>query len=185
MINPVIVGDKIYFRPIEVEDIDKGWQEWINDENSNEFLDGIYPVSRDNLLNYYNENQPPKAVIFSICDKSNNKYFGNAKLGSIDWINRRCTYGRLIGLKEYKNKGYGTEALILLIKYGFLKLGMNRIYSGAIEGNIASLKSNEKVGFVREGIQRNAVWRDGKFNNIISLAITKDDFLKKYGSDNK
>ena len=60
----------------------------------------------------------------------------------------------------------------------FLKLGMNRIYSGAIEGNIASLKSNEKVGFVKEGVQRDAIWRDGKFNNVISLAMTKKDFEK-------
>jgi RimJ/RimL family protein N-acetyltransferase len=183
MKNPISVGKRIYFRPLEIDDIDKGWQKWINDENSSEFLDGIFPVSRESLIKYYSDNQPPNSVIFSICDKSNDKYFGNAKLGSIDWVNRRCTYGRLIGLEEYKNKGFGTEALVLLIKYGFLKLGMNRIYSGAIKDNIASLKSNEKVGFVKEGIQRNAIWRNGKFNDIISLAITKEDFEKKYGKD--
>ena len=66
-----------------------------------------------------------------------------------------------------------------------MKLGMNRICSGAIEGNIASLKSNEKVGFVQEGIQREAVWRNGKYNNVILLAITRNDFLKKYGSTEK
>ena len=180
MLNPVAIGDRIYFRPLEIEDIKNGWQQWINDENSNEFLDGIYPVSKENLIKYFNENQPPKAVIFSICDKASDTYFGNAKLGSIDWVNKRCTYGRLIGKKEYRGKGYGSEALIMLVKYGFLKLGMNRIYSGAIEDNVASLKSNEKVGFVKEGTQREAVYRNGKFVNIVSLAMTKKDFDKKY-----
>ena len=47
MKNPISVGKRIYFRPLEIDDIDKGWQKWINDENSSEFLDGIFPVSRE------------------------------------------------------------------------------------------------------------------------------------------
>tara|TARA_X000000950_G_scaffold108424_2_gene136744 strand:+ start:12559 stop:13116 length:558 start_codon:yes stop_codon:yes gene_type:complete len=185
MINPTMIGKNIYLRPVEIGDIDRGWQKWINEESVIEFLDGVYPVTKDNLLKYYHENQPPRAVMFSICDKSDDTYIGNAKLGSINWINRTCSYGRIIGPEKYKGKGYGSEALILLVKYGFMKLGMNRICSGAIEGNIASLKSNEKVGFVQEGIQREAVWRNGKYNNVILLAITRNDFLKKYGSTEK
>ena len=180
MNNPVAQSKRIYFRPLELEDIKNGWHKWINDSEANEFLDGIYPQTKDNLLNYYKEQQPPKAVMFAICDKKNNKYFGNANLGNIDWVNKRCTYGRLIGLKSYRSKGYGSEALILLVKYGFLKLGMNRIYTGVIEDNTPSLISNEKVGFVREGIQREAIFRNGKFVNVVSLAMTRRDFDKKY-----
>ena len=55
---------------------------------------------------------------------------------------------------------------------------MNRIYSGAIEENTPSLISNEKVGFVREGIQREAILRNGKFVNVVSLAMTKETLIK-------
>ena len=69
MNNPVAQSKRIYFRPLELEDIKNGWQKWINDSEANEFLDGIYPQTKDNLLNYYKEQQPPKAVMFAICDK--------------------------------------------------------------------------------------------------------------------
>ena len=180
MKNAKCIGNRIYFRPIELKDIDLGWYDWINDNDAVEFLDGVYPISKEYLKSYYEQNQPPKSVMFAICDKNSDKYFGNAKLGPIDWINRSCNYGRLIGLKEYRGKGYGSEALKLLVEYGFFTLGLNRIHSGAIESNVASLKSNEKVGFRKEGIQIDAVWRNGKFNNVISLAITRNDYIKKY-----
>ena len=180
MINPILIGERIYFRPLELSDIDNGWQAWINDKNTNEHLNGVYPVNKDELIEYYKNASPPNTVMFAICDKTDNQYIGNARLGSIDWLNRRCTYGRMIGIDKYRGKGYGTEALILLIKYGFLTLGMNRIYSGAIISNEASLKSNEKVGFVKEGVERQSLWKNGKFVDVIALAMTRDDYDKKY-----
>ena len=53
MINPTMIGKNIYLRPVEIGDIDRGWQKWINEESVIEFLDGVYPVTKDNLLKYY------------------------------------------------------------------------------------------------------------------------------------
>ena len=49
MNNPVAQSKRIYFRPLELEDIKNGWQKWINDSEANEFLDGIYPQTKDKI----------------------------------------------------------------------------------------------------------------------------------------
>ena len=119
--------------------------------------------------------------MFAICLKENDKYIGNARLGNIDWINKCSTYGRLIGAEEYKNKGLGSEALILLLKYGFKTLGLNRIASSALATNIISIKSNIKIGMKKEGILRQASFKNGKYIDRVQLSMLSKDFFKKYG----
>jgi len=183
MKNYILAGEKVYLRPLERSDINAGWHDWINDHAIRENLDGVFPVNREELERYWESSAPPEAVMFAVCDKKTDQYIGNARLGEIDWVNRRCIYGRLIGNKDFRGKGYGTEALVLLLRYGFLKLGMNRIFSGAVITNEISIRSNEKVGMVREGILREALWKDGRFQDVVALAMTRADFDRLYGSE--
>lgn len=172
----ILSGEKIYFRPLERSDIDAGWHDWINDHVIRENLDGVFPVNREELERYWEASGPPDSVMFAVCDKKTDQYIGNARLSSIDWINRRCAYGRLIGDKDSRGKGYGTEMLVLLMSYAFLKLGMNRMTTGVVISNEASIRSNEKAGMIREGVQREALWKDGRFQDVISFALVRADY---------
>jgi RimJ/RimL family protein N-acetyltransferase len=67
----------------------------INDPTSTDGLFVSYPVSREELERYYEESQPPNAIMFAICVKENGCYIGNARLSGIEWINHLCAYGRL------------------------------------------------------------------------------------------
>ncbi len=180
MKNAILIGERIYARPIEKFDIDNGWHDWINDYSIRENLDGVYPVNREELVKYWESSVPPKVVMFAVCDNKNDQYFGNVRLSDIDWTNRRCAYGRIIGLPEYRGKGYGTEMLQLVMQYAFLKLGMNRIATGVVSTNEASLRSNEKAGMNREGVQKEALWKDGQFQDVVSFAMTRADFDQKF-----
>ena len=175
-----IVGDRVYLRPLESADINNGWLEWINDYTINQYLGGSFPVTYDALLLYYKNSQPPEAVMFAICLKESDKYIGNARLSEINFIHRHCKYGRLIGDENYRAKGYGSEALILLLRYGFHNIGMNRIYSAAISDNEISLASNEKVGMKREGTLRNSQYKNGRFYDMIMLAMLRSEFDELY-----
>ena len=64
-------------------------------------------------------------------------------------------------LEEFQGKGYGYETLILLTKYIFEELNMNRIFVNILEYNECSMSLFEKIGFVREGIQRKAIYKNG------------------------
>lgn len=176
-----IVGEKVYLRPLELADIDNGWSEWINDISVNRNLAGVFPVTKEDLERYYRESQPPKAVMFAVCLIEDGKYIGNARLSKIDWINRSCEYGRLIGDGNFRGRGYGTEALKLLFHYGFHHLGMNRIFSSAWIENEVSLSSNSKMGMRREGVMKEAVFKNGKFVDVVLLSMTRSEFDKLHG----
>jgi len=172
-------GKLVHFRPIEEGDIDDGWLDWINDQDLFEGLITRGPQSRDELVEYYNKSKWPNASMFAICINETNEYIGNARLAEFNWIHRYCTYGRLLSTKAHK-KGYGSEALFLLFRYGFYVLGINRIASAAAVFNKASLRSNEKFGMKREGIQRQRVYWDGDYHDAIALSMLRQDFDELY-----
>ena len=177
----VMVGERVYLRPLERTDVDGGWLDWVNDHSLSQYLGGSFPVTRDGLLQYYDASQPPGTTMFAICLNENDKYIGNARLSEIDWIHRHCKYGRLIGETAYRTRGYGSDALVLLLRYGFHHMGMNRIYSAAFADNEISLASNEQVGMKREGIMREGQYKDGRFHDMVMLAMLRSEFDERYG----
>jgi len=128
-VKPIIMSsDSLYLRPIQKEDVYRGWYEWINNSTVSDKISSICYKTHDDLLEYIETSKPPSAMLFAICDHDD-IYFGNARISEIDWINKSCTYGRFIGNPDYRSKGYGTEVLLLLQDYCFNTLGMNRMYT--------------------------------------------------------
>ncbi|MBL7068263.1 MAG: GNAT family N-acetyltransferase [Candidatus Omnitrophica bacterium] len=180
---PFIIGKRVYLRSLNPDDLEKGYLGWINDPETNRFLmSGIFPTSRDKLWGYYEKvTNSNNDVIFAIIVKKNDKYIGNIKIGGIDWVNRTAHCGRMIGDKKYRGKGYGTEALKLVIDYAFNTLNLNRIYNAIVADNMGAIKSCGKVGMKREGIFSQARFVDGKYKDIVQVSITRDRYerLKK------
>ncbi|MDA1024258.1 MAG: GNAT family protein [Proteobacteria bacterium] len=176
-----IFGQNVYLRPLEEEDIDGGWLDWINDTAVSRHLASSFPVTRQALTQYWANSQPPNTTMFAICLVEDDIYIGNARLSEIDWISRKCKYGRIIGDAAHRGRGLGTEALILLFRYGFHTLGLNRIYSSAIIENEISLASNDKVGMTREGILKQDIYRSGQYFDTVYLAILREDFDRLHG----
>ena len=123
MKRAMVIGQNVYLRPIESDDIDNGWLDWINDYAVNRNLASRLPVTREGLEQYWAASQPPQAVMFAICLQEDDTYIGNARLSDIDWVNRKCTSGQLIGEQRYRGRGFGSESLVLLFRYGFHELG--------------------------------------------------------------
>ena len=180
-----VVEGRIYLRPMEREDLNDNYLSWVNDTSINSYILAAtgFPVNRDSLESYFESSQPPKAALFAVCDTETNKHIGNARLSQIDWINRVALYGRLIGDPDYRGKGYGTDTLIALLRFGFYHLGLNRIWSAAVVQNEVSLKSNDKVGMTHEGVLREFVYADGQFRDAIALSMIRSDFDRLHGQD--
>jgi len=106
------------------------------------------------------------------------KVYGTAIISKIDWKNRSCS----IDIKLSRNaqgNGYGTDAVQLLIKYIFEELNMNRIFVNILEYNIQSQGLFEKIGFIKEGIQRKAIFKNGKYNNLIIYSLLKEEYMNE------
>ncbi|MBD2432185.1 GNAT family N-acetyltransferase [Fischerella muscicola CCMEE 5323] len=87
-----------------------------------------------------------------------------------------ASLGVAIGAREYWGKGYGTDALQIILGYAFRELNLYRVGSTTISYNIRSMKAHEKVGFRQQGIQRSFIKREGKRFDLIQYGILRPEW---------
>ena len=172
-----IKGKKVFLRPFLKKDITKEYLKSINSP-LNFFLEtGKIPLSEKDLNDYYQENKKSKnSILFAVCN-SKGRHIGNCSISNIDWINRRCSYGRLLWTKT--TNGYGSEVLKLLQKYIFETLNLNSMFTGVVAGNKSSIKSNLKCGMKITGKFEQSFFRNNKYYDSILFSLTKKQYLTK------
>lgn len=84
-----------------------------------------------------------------------------------------------IGESEYWGKGYGTEAMKLILRYGFLELNLHRVSLNVFSYNERAILSYQKNGFKIEGRSVNIMERDGQFWDIVWMGILKDEWVER------
>jgi RimJ/RimL family protein N-acetyltransferase len=89
--------------------------------------------------------------------------------------------GISVGDREYWGKGYGTDAVRLILQYGFIELNLRRISLGLHAYNERALKSYEKAGFKMEGRMRGEGWRDGVHYDSLWMGILREEWLAQQG----
>jgi len=109
------------------------------------------------------------------------KPIGFISLVEIDKDNKKAEIGMLIGEKDYWDNGYGTDALVTLLRHLFFEMDFNRIGLEVFEYNQRAKKAYEKIGFIIEGMQRQGLCRNNKYHDIYLMGITKEDFVKIHG----
>ncbi|MGB3365867.1 MAG: GNAT family protein [Acidaminobacteraceae bacterium] len=114
---------------------------------------------------------------FAIEAKDSNKYIGGCGINEIDWKNSVATVGIMIGDKDYWSKGYGTDAMKLLVKFIFEQMNVNKIKLNVYSFNERARKCYLRTGFTQEGILREELFRDGKYHDIILMGILKSEYF--------
>ncbi len=102
---------------------------------------------------------------------------GEFKLKSFRWLNRKAELSIFI-LKEFRNKGYGKEAISAVISFSFDNLNLHRLEAEVIDFNDSSKKIIEDFGFVLEGRLREAKFSKGKYFDILRYGLLKSEFNK-------
>lgn len=170
-----LVGEKCYLAPINMDDA-KQFAEWINDVEVTKYLLGSrLPVTledEENFLKNFSKNNN----IFSIVDKELNQLIGSISLMSIDYYNDTADLGVFIGDKDYWNKGYGSEAIVLILDHGFNFLNLNNISLNTAEYNVRAIKSFKKIGFKEIGKKRKSIRIAGNYYDTILMDIIQEDF---------
>ena len=115
-------------------------------------------------------------VNFGIIELSTKKLIGYAGISGISKLSNSGEYFIFIGDKNSWRKGYGTEVTRLVVNYGFRKLHLHRISLTVSEPNIGGVKAYTKAGFKKEGILRDAAFRDGEYHNKIVMSILDSEW---------
>ena len=95
-------------------------------------------------------------------------------------ISRTATLGIFIGEKEERSKGYGTEAIKLLLDFGFNYLNLHEIKLDVYEFNKRAIKCYEKIGFKEYGRRRKCKFINGKYYDSIEMDILAEEFRESY-----
>ncbi|ADG82776.1 GNAT family N-acetyltransferase [Thermincola potens] len=119
------------------------------------------------------------SVLRLIIENEKGVPIGFMSVTEIDKFNRKVELGMLIGEKKYWGQGYGTDALLTVINYLFNKLGFNRVGVEVFRYNERARRLYEKLGFVQEGVQREGLYKNGTYVDIILMGLLKKDFLQR------
>jgi diamine N-acetyltransferase len=112
--------------------------------------------------------------IFSIVHKQSNTLIGYFQLTKINMINRNAFAGIVIGEQQYLGQGLGKEVMGLGMNYGFNSLGLNKISLEVVAGNEKAIKLYKMMGFMQEGKFIQDYYNQGRYHDIIRLAIIKE-----------
>jgi RimJ/RimL family protein N-acetyltransferase len=177
-----MLGKKCYLSPIDVNDAEK-FTEWLNDLEVTKYL-LIYPhiISLENEKGFLEKLS--KEHTYSIIDNGTNELIGNCGFVDIDHLNQTAEVGIFIGDKKYWNKGYGTEALSLLLDYGFKALNLHNIFLCVYSFNERAIKAYKKIGFKIIGKRREALLRGKERHDKIYMDILCKEFYDKNNLNN-
>ena len=169
---------EIYLREIERADLPR-INAWRNDPGITDLLGAnfffIGPAIDERWFDGYLANRD-KAVRLSIVDAATHTHVGNVILTGIHATNRSAEFSIVIGNRDYWSAGYGSIATKKMLEHGFNDLNLHRIYLTVLESNTRARRTYERIGFQHEGLQRDAVFKNGGYQNMVEMALLKEDF---------
>jgi len=171
-----LIGKRVYLRAIEKEDLIHV-RKWSNDPEIRRLTGEVTSMSQvdaDKFLERaYSDNT---REWFVIVIKENDRVIGEAGLLRMFHAWRTTDISIIIGEKDVWGKGYGTEAILLLIDYAFRRLNFHRVAIGVVGFNEKAIRFWEKIGFKKEGIQRDGYSYNHKYYDFVMMSILEDEF---------
>lgn len=191
MYHPFIVGEKLYLRGIEKEDLSRNMFQWPNDSEVTHYMvlgaipnSGSIYCSWNTLEEEYEKlRKSEKDIVFAIVDKESDNVIGIVGLYDISWIPRHAELRIVIGEKDFWGNGYGTEAIKLVVNYAFDKLNLGKVYLGVNAEHKRAIKAYKNAGFIEEGILRKEQYRNSKYYDAVRMSILREEFYATREND--
>jgi RimJ/RimL family protein N-acetyltransferase len=182
--SEMIYGERVRFRAVEPDDLPV-FVRWINDPEVRRGIGKYLPFAMADEREWYdNMRGLPLDEHNFVIEIQESTYteageswvmIGTCGFFNHDKRNRAAEFGIMIGDKSRWNQGYGTEAVGLLVQHGFNTLNFNRIYLRVLDGNARAIRAYEKAGFIHEGRQRQAEYREGRYSDLLVMSILKNE----------
>lgn len=171
-----LMGEKVYLRPMNVEDA-----EWyfhnLHEPEMRRWTGTKRHFTKEFIAAYLErKGQDDSSVLLAIVRRDEDRPIGDIALQDIDPSNRCCNIRIAINQTADTGKGFGSEAMKLMLDYGFGVLALHRIELNVFDYNERAMHVYEKLGFKREGVQREALFYDHKYHDSILMSMLEDEF---------
>ncbi len=146
---------------------------WFNDASVTEHLSMRYPLSHEqeerfvsgaSVTGYF-------AANFAVVTRDDGRLIGGAELRDVSPENRTAILGITIGDKACWDGGYGTDTIRTICRFGFEMMNLNRIELDVFAENARARRVYEKVGFREEGVRRQAVYKYGRYQDVVVMGL--------------
>ena len=169
-----LVGERVYISPMNIEDAEI-YTKWLNNQEITKYLsvhNSLISLSGEReYLETFSKNEFHMCIV----KIDNDELIGNIGLENIDYKNGTAELGIFIGEEENLGKGYGSEAIKLLTNYAFQELRLHSIYLRVYDINTRAQRAYEKCGFVECGRLHEALYRNGKYHDIVYMELINRD----------
>ena len=178
----MIYGEGIRLRGAERKDLPI-FVEWVNDPEVIAGLTIYLPMAMWEEEEWFAAlSKRPVAerpLVVEIPDGDGWRSIGNSGFHQIDTVAHSAEVGIMLGNKSIWNQGYGTKVMRLLLKHGFETLNLNRIQLHVYEANRWAIRTYEKIGFIHEGRKRQALYKNGKYQDILIMSVLRSEWNKE------
>lgn len=172
---------RVYLRAFEIEDY-KLISQWRHDDEVNNLVCGNrYFISSEREKKWVEQKifDDRENIYCAVCLKENDKMIGYISIIRIDLRNRKAEWGGVtIGDKTMWGKGYATEAAKLMLHYVFNELPVNKFQACVLNGHNVTEKMFKTLGFTKDGVFRDEVYKDGKFHEIYLYSMLREEYLR-------
>ncbi len=148
---------------------------WSEDDVYARLLDDdpMQPQSPDS----FHFSSSPTTYYFHLRTLSDDVLIGFVVLFSIKWSNQSAMLAIGLGEAGYRGKGYGSDSLALILNYAFNELNLYRVGLSVMSYNTGAIRAYERAGFVREGVTRGAILREGQRHDMLNYGVLRDEWL--------
>ena len=175
--KPTIRGDRVVLRPVGPQDSDAMWADAHDDEITH-FTGTHADFTREQIERWCaTRSAQTDRLDLAVTDPDTGAWFGEVVINEWDPDNRSCSFRIAIGANA-RDRGVGSEATRLIVGHVFDAIDDPPVNRGALEVydcNPRAVAVYEKVGFVREGVLRDALYWQGEFHDAIVMSILRRD----------
>ena len=176
-----LIGRRVCLRALRRGDL-VHLRKWLEDAEIRGLIGEVAAMSKADSEKFLEKvRADTQRAWFMVVVKENNKVIGEAGLLRMDRAWRTTDISVIIWEREEWGKGYGTEAVLLLLDHAFRQLDFHRAAIGVVGFNERALRFWEKVGFRKEGVQRDGYYYDGKYHDFVLMSILDDEFRELQG----
>jgi RimJ/RimL family protein N-acetyltransferase len=171
-----IIGNRVTLRRIERDDLPHV-RRWLDDPELRRQIGARAPMSESEAEEWFERiSADPARAWYVIVSDDDERVIGEAGLLRMDPAWRTTDMTVIVGEPDARGKGYGTEAGELLLDFAFQYMGFHRVAIGVVGFHEEALRFWERLGFRREGVQREGYLLDGEFHDFVMMSILEGDW---------
>ncbi len=165
-----------YVRNLEEADLSGRYPLWFQDQDVCRYNShGTFGKNADWFRGFYNGLNSEDKVVWAICHEDDG-HIGNISLQNLSFINRNAEFAVLIGERAHWRKSVGLLAGTALLRHGFSKLNLSRVYCGTAATNRGMQKLAGQLGMVEEGRRRRHLYLEGEWVDVLEYGVLREEF---------